>query len=213
VGDVSTAASSGAGASRRSLPLPLAIAVAVAAGVAVGVLTSFGQTHLHRPFDALCNSASAWLVAPFIVGALMRTRRGAAAAGLTTCALQVVAYYATAHARGYATSRSLVAFWIVCAIVGGPLFGFAGQLWRNGSTRFRGLGGTALAAAFAAEGLWVYHHQLHYNTTATLWLAIAAGILVIAAPRPRELRWFALTLPVGLLGEIAVSVVYRHTFG
>jgi hypothetical protein len=210
---VSTAAASGGGAPPRALPLPLAIALAVAAGVGVGVLTSVGQSHLHRPFDALCNSASAWLLAPFIVGALMRTRAGAAAAGLPTCALQVIAYYATAHARGYATSNSLIVFWTVCAIVGGPLFGFAGHLWRTGSRRFRGLGASALAAAFAAEGLWVYHHQLHYNATAELWLVIAAAILVILAPRPRELRWFALTLPLGLLGEIAVGVVYRHGFG
>ena len=198
---------------RRLLALPLAIAVCLLAGAAVGVLTSFGQSHLHRPLDALCNSASAWLVAPFAVGALMATRRGAAVAGLVTCSLQVLAYYATAHARGFGTSNALVAFWIGCAIVGGPLFGIAGQLWRTGSARVRGLGGTALPAAFAAEGLWVYHHQLHYNGTAVLWLAIAAGLLVIAAPRPRELRWLALTLPAGLVGEIVVSAVYRHSFG
>jgi hypothetical protein len=143
----------------------------------------------------------------------MRTRIGAAAAGLTTCALQVIAYYATAHARGYATSSALVLFWVLCAVAGGPLFGFAGHLWRTGSRRFRGLGGTALSAVFAAEGLWVYRHQLHYNSTAALWLAIALALLIVAAPRPRELRWLALTFPAALIGEIAVSIVYRHSFG
>jgi hypothetical protein len=198
--------------SRRSR-LPLEVSACLLAGIAVGVLTSFGQSHLHRPFDALCNSASAWLVAPFVVGSVMATRTRAAAAGLATCALQVAAYYATAHARGFATSNALIAFWIGCALIGGPIFGFAGKYWRTAPPATRGLGGTALPAAFAAEGLWVYLHQLHYDSTAVLWLLIAAALLLIAAPRPNELRWLALTLPIALLGEILVSVVYRHTFG
>ena len=72
------------------------VAVVVLAGLAVGCATSFGQAYLDGALNALVNSASAWLVAPFFVGALMRTPRGALAAGLTTCALQLVGYYVTA---------------------------------------------------------------------------------------------------------------------
>jgi Family of unknown function (DUF6518) len=49
----------------------------------------------------------------------------------------------------------------VCETIGGPIFGAAGFLWRTGDAWVRGLGGTALAAAFLAEGLWVYWHTLH----------------------------------------------------
>jgi hypothetical protein len=44
------------------------------------------------------NSASAWLIAPFAVGACMATRRGGASAGLAVCTLELVGYYVTAHA-------------------------------------------------------------------------------------------------------------------
>jgi hypothetical protein len=87
------------------------VVLAVAAGLVVGGLTSVGQSHLGGALNAFVNSASAWLVAPFLVGAVMRTPRGAAAAGLTTCALQLVGYYATASLRGFPAGGSIVLFW------------------------------------------------------------------------------------------------------
>jgi hypothetical protein len=184
----------------------------VIVGLAVGALTSFGQTYLDRPFAAFCNSASAWLVAPVLLGALMATRRGAAIAGFATCMLQVIGYYATAHLRGFAAGNAILAFWTLCALVGGPLFGMAGHIWRTESRRLRGLGGTALPAAFLAEGIWLYHHVLHYESTAVLWIVVGV-VLVVFSWRPVELRWLALTLPAGLVAEIVLGVVYRQSFG
>ena len=179
-------------------------------GLGVGVLTSLGQGQLDRPFAAFCNSASAWLVAPFLVGALMATRRSALLAGLLTCLLQLVGYYVTAHVRGFAAGN-IVVFWTLCALVGGPLFGLAGNLWRSGGRNTRGVGGTALPAAFAAEGLWLYHHELHYESTAVLWLSVAA-VLLLLSWRPREIRWFPLCLAIGLVAEMIVSLAYRQSF-
>ena len=110
--------------SRRLLSVPL---VVVVLGVAVGVVTSLGQTNLDRPFAALVNSAGAWLIAPFLVGVLCRRIRGAAFAGAAVCILQLVAYYATAHIRGYAAGEAIVVFWLLCGLIGGPVFGAAGE--------------------------------------------------------------------------------------
>lgn len=185
--------------------------VVVAAGIAVGSLTSVGQTYLDQPLNAFVNSASAWLVVPFAAGAWMATRRGAALAGLSVALAQLVGYYATAHARGYATGTSILAFWTACALVGGPVFGTAGQLWRRerqGS--LRGLGMSILAAAFFAEGLWVYLHELHYYDTAALWIGIGALIVVALARGFKDLRWLALTVPAGLLAEVLLVLVYSQ---
>jgi hypothetical protein len=179
----------------------------ITTGLAIGCLTSLGQAHLDGALDALVNSAGAWLVAPFFVGALMRTPRGAAAAGLTTCALQLVGYYATAELRGFAAGGAIVVFWTACAAVGGPLFGLAGRHWRLEPA---GLGAAVLPAAFLAEGLWVYLHELRYYATAALWLGIGAALSVTLGRD--ALRWLALTLPVGLAGEIVVSAVYSQAF-
>jgi hypothetical protein len=86
------------------------IALVVAVGLDVGVATAIGQTHLDGVWNAFVNSASAWLVAAFLVGAAMRTLPGAAAAGLATCLLQLVGYYVTQHPRGYPAGGSIVAF-------------------------------------------------------------------------------------------------------
>jgi hypothetical protein len=189
------------------------VAVAVVVGLAVGFLTFFGQGHLDGALNAFVNSASAWLVAPFAVGALMATPRGAAAAGAATCALQLVGYYINAHLHGLATGNAILVFWGLCAVVGGPVFGLAGHIWRAAPERLQGLGAAVLAGAFLAEGLWSYLHELHYYSTAALWISIGAAIALLSTRgRLRELRWLVLTLPLGLLGEVVLTAVYSQSF-
>jgi Family of unknown function (DUF6518) len=180
----------------------------IGAGIAVGVLNSFGPTEVHGAAAAFFNSASAWLIAPFVVGAAVaRTRAGAAAAGMATCVLQLVVYDVTASMRGFAVGVAINAFWAVCAVVGGPLFGLAGCLWREGSA----IGAAALPAAFLAEGLWVYGHRLHYSGAAALWLAIGAALAVLLG-RGRGLVWLAPAVLLGVACEIVLSQVYAQTF-
>ncbi len=180
----------------------------IVVGLVVGVLTSFGQTHLVRALAPLANSASAWLVAPFVLGVLMRTRRGAAGAGLACALLQLGAYDGTSAIRDFPVSTSLIVFWAVCAAVGGPLFGLAGHIARRGRPAIRGLGGATLAAAFFAEGLWTYFHELHYDENGWLWVALGAVVCVALLRRLQRLRWLVLTVPVGLLAEIALTRIY-----
>jgi hypothetical protein len=195
----------------RAAATPLG--AAVAAGVGVGVATSFGQAHLGLPWLALCNSGSAWLVAPFLVGWLAHTRGAAAALGLATCMLEVVGYELASHLRGVPVNEAQMVFWSGCALVGGPAFGAAAHLRRTGRLGIRGLGGTFLAASFAAEGLWVYLRTLGYTSTAVLWFALAAAWLVLLARRPLELRWLPVTLVAGVAAEVAVAATYVHSFG
>ena len=181
-------------------------------GLVVGALTSFGQTYLDGPSNAFVNSASAWLIAPFFVGAWMPTRRGAAASGLGVCVLQLAAYYVTSHVRGFPASHAIVAFWAVCAVVGGPIAGLGGRLWRAEGPPLRGLGAAVLASAFLAEGLWVYLHELHYAGTAALWIAIGLGAAAVLGRGARDWVWLAATVPVAVLAEVALSHVYAQSF-
>ena len=182
--------------------------VVVVVGLVVGVLTSFGQTHLVAALHPLADSAGAWLVAPFVLGALMRTRRGAAGAGLACALAQLAAYDGTSEARGLAVGTSLIVFWSVCAAVGGPLFGVAGHLARRGRPGIRGLGGATLAAAFFAEGLWTYFHDLHHDANGWLWIGIGVVVCVALLRHVRRLRWLVLTVPAGLLAEVALTRIY-----
>ena len=72
---------------------------AIVAGLSFGALSAIGRAHLDGTLDAFVNSTSTWLVAPFLVGSLAATRRGAAAAGFGTCAAQLVGYYVVADLR------------------------------------------------------------------------------------------------------------------
>jgi hypothetical protein len=190
----------------------LRIAIATSVGLAVGALTSVGQTYLDGALSAFVNSASAWLVAPFLIGRLMRTRRGAAAAGLTVALTQLVGYYLTAQLRGYSPGGSIVLFWGACAVAGGPLFGAGGHVSRIGRDEFSGMGSTLLPAAFLAEGFWIYLHELRYTATAALWIGIGLALSLLVPTGQIERRWLPLTLTLGTAGEIAVSHIYRQAF-
>jgi hypothetical protein len=188
--------------------------LALVGGLLIGALTSFGQLWLDRPFQALVNSAGAWLVMAFIAGASARKWRTAAAAGAVACLAELLGYGVTAHLRGYAAGGSIVLFWCACGLIGGPILGAAGQQWRHGRTPNRALAVAVAAGAFIAEGLWVYVHQNHYYDTAMLWFAIAAAILVALPTRNREwvrsMAWLAATVPLGLLGEAILTLAYNQ---
>jgi hypothetical protein len=184
----------------------------LASGLAVGVGTSLGQTSLDGVLSAFVNSASAWLVAPFLVGSRMTSDRRAAAAGLAVCVLQLVGYSLTSELRGFSSGGAIVVFWTMCAIVGGPVFGLAGRLWRTRTDGLSGLGAAVLAAAFLSEGAWVYVHELAYYGTAALWIAIGTLLALTMTHGMRELRWLPLTVIAGLAGEVLLTQVYAQSF-
>ncbi|HEY5197906.1 MAG TPA: DUF6518 family protein [Solirubrobacteraceae bacterium] len=197
---------------RQAPPHPsdvrLRVGLVAAVGLAVGCLTSFGQTYLGGALNAFVNSASAWLVVPFAVGACMASVRGAGAAGLAVCGWQLAGYELTAHLRGFPALWSLIVFWAACAVVGGPVFGVGGRLWRAGRPDVRGLGAAVLASVFLAEGLWLYIHELHYYTTALIWIGIGTLVGGSLLHGLREYRWLAVTLPLGLVGEVVLTRIH-----
>jgi Family of unknown function (DUF6518) len=189
--------------------------LALAGGLVIGALTSFGQLWLDRPFQALVNSAGAWLVIAFIVGTFARNWRTAAAAGAVACLAELLGYAVTAHLRGYAAGGSIMLFWCACGLVGGPLLGIAGYQWRHGRGHYRALSVAVAAGAFLAEGLWVYVHQNHYYDSALLWFAIAAAILLVLPARRHgwasATAWLAVTVPLGLVAEAILTLAYRQS--
>ena len=181
---------------------------AAALGLGIGVLTSYGQGWLTGTSNAFVNSESAWLVAPFVVGALCRRPVAAAWLGLLTCLMQLVGYELASQWRYGAMSIALNLGWGVAALGGGPLFGLAGRLGRFGSPAWRGLGPAALAAAFLTEGGWQYLHVLHRELAGGLWLAIGAAGALAGLRRPRDWAWLPVTVALGVLVQLAVTRVY-----
>ncbi len=196
----------------KPTPLTLRVTVTIVAGLTVGVLTAVGQRELHGVLEPFVNSVSAWLVVPFLLGALMQTRRGAGAAGFVAAMLELLGFYVTARLRGFPESTEVIVFWTACGVVGGPLFGIAAHLEWRGRRCWRGIGLAALAGVFFAEGVWTYIEQQGRWGLGGVWVGVALG-LVLLIPRGRALLWLGLLVPLALAGEIAFYGVYAAAVG
>jgi hypothetical protein len=192
----------------RGAATVLAWVGAAVLGLGIGVLTSYGQGWFTGTSNAFVNSESAWLVAPFAIGALCRRPVTAAWLGLLACTMQLVGYELASEWRYGAMAIALDLGWGVAALVGGPLFGLAGRVGRFGRPAWRGIGPAVLAAAFFTEGGWQYLHVLHRWPAGGLWLAIGSAAALIGLRRPREWAWLPLTVALGLVVQLAVTHVY-----
>jgi hypothetical protein len=194
----------------------LRIAVAAIVGLGVGIITSILQTYLNSPWDSVVNAASPWLTPMFFLGARWRRPWTAASTGLATGLLELVGYYTTASIRGDAAGHSILLFWGVCAVVGGPVFGVAGWAWWRRFDWRGALGASALPAAFFAEALVAYAIRLHYGSSAILFAAIGTGAAIGLSPfrhqRGQLVKWLLLTFPIGVAAEFVLGVVYNQSF-
>ena len=211
--------------SRRSPPLPpddatvaRPIATAALIGIAIGAATALVQPHLSLPWSALVNSASPWLLGGFAAGALAARRRLAVAAGLPACAVMVAAYYFTAAAIEMPVARYLGAFWLACAVVGGPVSGLAGWAWRRGTGRARAYGAAFPAGTFIAEAVGAYGFRLHYQPAVALFLLIGVALLCLLirrVPLAGFLAWTVVFIVAGALvyGPLLDAVVGTSSGG
>lgn len=201
-----------------------ALALALVVGVAWGAATSGLQSVLPAPWGALANSVTPWVLPSFLVGAVARRWPVAVLAGAVACLGEVAGYYSLSSVRGFGVGTGWVVLWSATAVVGGPVFGLAGWVWRcgpSGRWRWPALGAASVAAAFLAEALG-YQVYLGYTGEAVLFsvLGVLAG-LALGATASREpggtphlLRgmagtaaWLLVALPAGVLGEIAMRAV------
>jgi Family of unknown function (DUF6518) len=155
-------------------------------GIVIGVATSFGQGALHMPWAALVNAISPWLLGAFVAGIPQRRRWSGALAGGGACLIEVVSYYAATALRGNAVASSEIALWIGCAVIGGPVFGYAAMSWWHGRDPRKRLVGAVLPASFMAEAISVYTLRLHYGSSTILFASLALVALILVLTRTRR---------------------------
>lgn len=189
-------------------PVSLA-ALALVLGFLVGVLTSLLQAGAEFPWLALVNAVSPWLTTAFVAGALQTRLRVAVLIGMAATFVQVVGYYVTAEVRGFDANLDYVLLWSACAVLGGPLFGAAGHLWRRAAPA--GVGASLLAATYAAEAVVSYGWRLGYTSSAVLFGAIALGLALGLGWHRGQLlataRWAGPALVAGFAGHFALGLV------
>jgi hypothetical protein len=185
-------------------------------GLAIGALTSFLQTHLNSPWNSLVNSVTPWLLAAFVVGALSNGLVRAVEYGFLVTFLELVGYTVAASFRSYPSGLAITLFWALSAVVGGPVFGWAGMLWARGSTGRNALGAAILAGAFLAEGTEVYAIRLGDAQSAILFWSLGVATVLILGLAKKNLKsatvWLAVTLPAGILAEVVLGLVYNQKY-
>jgi hypothetical protein len=189
------------------------IAAAVGIGIAIGATTALVQPHLGPPWSALVNSASPWLLGGFAAGALATRRRVAVAAGLSALAVMVAAYYITAAAIELPVARYLGAFWLACALAGGPVSGLAGWAWRRGTGRARAYGAAFPPGTFIAEAIGAYGFRLHYQPAAALFLLIGVGLLFLLIRRVPPAGFVAWTVVFVVAGALVYGPLLDAVVG
>ena len=145
----------------------------VAVALALGGLTSFLQTWL--PFEAasLANSAGPWCAVAFVLSRLGRRPVVAAAYGALALLSLDAGYYLTAGARGYPAGTTAVAFWVVAALLVGPVLGLAARWLDAPRAVLRVCAVAALPMVLVLEGIRSFV-QVGDTTYRPYWVAEAA---------------------------------------
>nr|WP_239521207.1 DUF6518 family protein [Blastococcus saxobsidens] len=221
-GGVDTAGPVPAHGQGPGLTTAAALGLAVVIGVAWGAATSGLQTVLSGPFSGLANAVGPWVVTAFAVGALCRRPGVAAAAGVLVCFGEVGGYYAVSALRDFGVNPSMVAFWAITGVVGGPLFGLAGWFWRHArSIRWTGASAALMGGVFLTEGAVGYGYYLHHAGNAVLFCVIGALLVAALAARAPAARsagapgralgaamtWLLVVLPLGAAGQVVLRAV------
>ncbi len=189
----------------RSSAAALVVLTCVA-GLATGIVTQVGQSALPSDWSQAANAISPWLLVAFLVGSRMPGARTAVLAGVATLVLALVGYYLMTQVRyGIGGSTSALVFWGLGAVVGGPMFGLAGNAWRRGELRTRSVALGLMAAAFVAEG--GYHALALADPPVGAGFAIAGLLVPAVLGRSREERlgaWLA-AVPATALGGLGFA--------
>lgn len=204
---MTSAASRAAGPSWHRWVLVLGV------GLATGIVTQIGQSLLPAGWSQAANAISPWLLVSFLAGSSMPGRMSAIAAGTAILLLALVGYYATTQMRyGIGGGTGSLVLWGISAVLGGPVFGSAGRMWRTGPPTARSIALGLLAAVAIAEGIY---HALVLDEPPVGAGFVVVGLLVpLLLGRTQAVRIgaYAATVPAIALGGLGyVALMWFNT--
>ena len=181
--------------------------------VGLGALTELGQSWLPQSTASLANSGGSWAAVAFVL-ALLATGTGRAVLwGLLGLAGLVGGDYTTAILRHVAESPGSIRFWMLAAVIAGPLLGLAASWVRRGSPVAAALGAGAAAGLLGGESYYGLT-AIAGSTSSLYWtiqLAIAVALLIaLDAWRVREPAPIILSVvTAGVVGALTALVYLK----
>jgi hypothetical protein len=184
------------------------LAVVLVAALALGGLTSLGQTLLPDEVSSLANSVTGWTL-PTIALVLLTSRSfgEAAASGALSFIALTFGYAVVSTLRGF-TFDPLT--WAVIGLLAGPVVGVATFALR-GRPMQAALGGGLLAGLVIGEGVYGLTEVADTTSPVYWWMAIAVGaaLLLTMIARLRAARPALVLVSVAALTAIAFGIAYR----
>ncbi len=164
--------------------MPTTLLVAAALGAA----TAWGQASLPDDLGSLANSSGSWCTVAFVLALRARRPRVAATSGTVALLALLAGYVLAAAGRGDPSSRSLLLFWGIAALLAGPALGLAAHTVARGSAHAAAVGTGAIAGVLVGEG--IYGLTVVSDTTSSTywWAQIASGFAVLAVVGVLRLR-------------------------
>jgi hypothetical protein len=228
----SSAALPGTSSGAAAVPPLARVTMALTAALLAGVATSFGQAV--PGLGTVSNSAGPWFVVATLLvlaagvgrgagtgggagaGARARGRRGRSALalamvlGVVLLELMHIGYWAATNLRGFVDTLSITSFWVAMALPAGLLAGAVAVAMRSADGRWRGAAAGVTAAVLIGEGVRGLLQVAATTGSATWIVQIAVGIavLVVGIALARTPVGRVIALGTGIVGSVAVAVVY-----
>lgn len=168
-----------------------ALLVAVSS-LALGGLTSFGQTVLPESMVSFANSAGGWTLLTFGLVWLARVRLPVAAGlGLVSFVLLIEGYRIVSGLRGFYYAEPFQDTFTIVGLLAGPVVGVAAALVRSGPAAWKPLAAAPVSAVLIGEGVYGLT-IVAASTSPVYWivqmvLGAALTVATIVAARPRTL--------------------------
>jgi hypothetical protein len=211
--DQGTAAGAASGSAGLSIENELATAVTVVfAGFLLGMLTAYAQGWLPAALSPLANSSGSWVIVAFALALLGRGPWRAIGYAAIALIVLLAGYVVADDLRGLPSSLSTNLFWIVAAVLGGPVLGVAAHWVRFGSRKRVAVGTGVISGTLIGEGLYglttLGTHQGYWYGQ----IAVAA-ILLLGLARARFRSPVAAVLAILATALLAAAFLAAYWVG
>jgi hypothetical protein len=184
----------------------------VLGAVTVGLVSLLAHQYLPAGPDLIGHSAALWLAFAFFLGARSdRTVESIAAGGFGLIGVVFVYYGSLRLFMDRADFPTVEKFWFLAGVIGGPIYGAIGHLYRSRRAVPSGFAVAALAAVFIAEA--ANYRQLNDSGLAlAVETAVGLALPLVLARGLRQalaaLAWLPLLLLVGLTAFKVVDELF-----
>jgi hypothetical protein len=193
-------------------PIGLIIVVAVV-GTGIGVSTAYAQAWLPDQLGSLANSSGSWCLVAALLALLATSQLRAAISGALALSTLLGGYVLGAASRGDHASTSLIAFWVLAALVVGPLLGVAAFAVKSKRSSLSAGGAGGISGLLVGEGVYGLRYIAGTTYPPYWWAEIMLGVLFLGwavTQRLRRPNLIAIAVGVNLLIAAAYLVATRQ---